>query len=651
MLGKYVLYYGRDEAPPRKIKLQAGPLSMDYQNGDLRYIRLGEKEVLRRVYCAIRDHNWDTAPNVISNENFAIKDESFSVSYDVTNQLGEINFKWHATITGETSGSIVFSFKGKALRNYEHNRTGYCLLHPISECSGKKVWVEQKDGIVREGMFPVLLDSEEIPPFTDMRSMCYELVPGIEVCFQFSGDLFELEDQRNWTDGSYKTYSTPQRNPIPMVAQKGQIVQQSLSIALKSIEVTSFDSKTIDEEKGIQIVVDESIYKPLPSIGLGVASHGHKLLVEDITALKLLKPAHIRMDLFVKKPGCVQELQRAMDEAESIGTPLEIALFIDGTANEIKKFKNIINDLEPKVCRWMVFGPGMISTSETIIDSVKPIIKQFDNKSIIGGGSNAFFWELNHFRAPFQKLDFVCYPITPQVHVNDNDSLVEALQAQSLTVATAQDFVGELPIVVSPITLKMRFNPSAIGPESDLNPGDLPSSVDVRQMSLFCAGWTLGSIHNLTMSGASSLTYYETTGWRGVKETKNGSEIPQKFITIPGMVFPVYHVLTAINEFDDGVVLSTTSSNTLRVVALCLRKNGFRRLLIANLTHTIQDIDIKGFGQPSSLWILDENSAVNSLMNPGIIHDIAEKPKVHSDGIDKISLLPYAIAFIDSMLG
>ena len=30
-----------------------------------------------------------------------------------------------------------------------------------------------------------------------------------------TGDVFEMEDQRNWTDASFKTYCTPLRQPFP----------------------------------------------------------------------------------------------------------------------------------------------------------------------------------------------------------------------------------------------------------------------------------------------------------------------------------------------------------------------------------------------------------------------------------------------------
>ena len=56
-LPKTVLYYGKNEPLPEQKTLRAGPLSLIYEAGDLRYIKLGNHEILRRVYAAIRDHN------------------------------------------------------------------------------------------------------------------------------------------------------------------------------------------------------------------------------------------------------------------------------------------------------------------------------------------------------------------------------------------------------------------------------------------------------------------------------------------------------------------------------------------------------------------------------------------------------------------
>ena len=85
-------------------------------------------------------------------------------------------------------------------------------------------------------------------------------------------------------------------------------------------------------------------------------------------------------------------------------------------------------------------------------------------------------------------LDLVCYSINPQVHAFDNSSLIETLEAQAITVESTRQFADGLPIAVTPVTLLARFNPNATGPEPEPPPGELPTQVDVRQMSLFGAG-------------------------------------------------------------------------------------------------------------------------------------------------------------------
>lgn len=48
--------------------LQSGLLSCVYEHGNLRYIKLGEVEVVRMMYTAVRDEHWHTIPYTIEAE-------------------------------------------------------------------------------------------------------------------------------------------------------------------------------------------------------------------------------------------------------------------------------------------------------------------------------------------------------------------------------------------------------------------------------------------------------------------------------------------------------------------------------------------------------------------------------------------------------
>lgn len=97
------------------------------------------------------------------------------------------------------------------------------------------------------------------------------------------------------------------------------------------------------------------------------------------------------------------------------------------------------------------------------------------------------------------------YSVNPQVHAFENIDLVETLLTQAVTVESAHAFSGGLPVMVSPVTLKMRSNPNATGPAQDALPGTLPPSVDSRQMALFGAAWTVGSIRSLAEAARPAL--------------------------------------------------------------------------------------------------------------------------------------------------
>ena len=130
MIPTRVLYYGKEEPQPERVPLRAGPLSLAWENGDLRYIKMGEVEVVRRIYVAIRDRNWGTAPNVMSNLVMDVDEDTFRISYDIENRLNEIHFTWHGEITGAADGTICLSMDGVAQSTFMKNRIGYCILHP-----------------------------------------------------------------------------------------------------------------------------------------------------------------------------------------------------------------------------------------------------------------------------------------------------------------------------------------------------------------------------------------------------------------------------------------------------------------------------------------------------------------------------------------
>jgi hypothetical protein len=646
MLPTRIIYYGRDEPLPEQLPLCAGPLLLVYEEGDLRHIRLGEREILRRIYVAVRDCTWGTVLPRFSNVKKEISSDSFHITYEVANQRGEIDFFWRGTITGDKQGTITFVMDGEARSTFRKNRIGFCVLHPICGCAGQSCRVEHIDGSVETSQFPYHISPHQ--PFVDLRSISHEVAPGVSAEVGFEGEIFETEDQRNWTDASYKTYCPPLRLPFPAEIKAGTHISQSITLRLKgTVPVTP--SETASD--GILFTIGPGAPVPLPRIGLGIGSHRRPLSPRALTRLRALNLAYLRVDLRLALPDHNNQLRRATMEAGELRVPLEAAVFLSQEAEEeLRRLRALVNQLKPAIARWLIFHVGEKSTAEKWVNLARQSLAGCDPRAKMGAGSNTYFAELNRGRPPVRVLDLVSYSINPQVHAFDNTSLVENLAAQASTVESARQFAGKVPIAVSPVTLKPRFNPNATGPEPEPAPGELPSQVDVRQMSLFGAGWTLGSLKHLAESGIYGVTYYETTGWRGVMETDQGSPLPEKFRSLPGAVFPLYHVLADASEFTGGEVVPSTSGAPLAVDGLVLRRKGRTRILLANLTDKDQRVRIHGAEplKPARVKRLDETCAESAMTLPEVFRaQVGERLEAGHDGLE-VPLRPYAVARIDA---
>ncbi|HEX6010870.1 MAG TPA: hypothetical protein VFY87_03505 [Geminicoccaceae bacterium] len=81
MVSRATRLCGTDLVNPPVRTLKAGPLTVELDDGALRYVRFGEVEVLRAIAFLVRDENWGTF--TLSIEELKIKEsgDGFSASY------------------------------------------------------------------------------------------------------------------------------------------------------------------------------------------------------------------------------------------------------------------------------------------------------------------------------------------------------------------------------------------------------------------------------------------------------------------------------------------------------------------------------------------------------------------------------------------
>ncbi len=134
---------------------------------------------------------------------------------------------------------------------------------------------------------------------------------------------------------------------------------------------------------------------------------------------------------------------------------------------------------------------------------------------------------------------------------------------------------------------------------------------------LSSVAWTLGSIAQFARVGACSVTYYETTGWRGVVPSIIEPPPSRDWPGQPGSVYPLYHVLADVRDLATGPLVALEISQPHKVLGLASRGPRGTKLLLANLTDHVQIVCLEECGQSQrQLRMLDEKVLTEATSNP-----------------------------------
>jgi hypothetical protein len=625
-------------------------LTAELENADLRYVRVGDVEIVRRLYVAVRDQNWGTVEPVYTRFEIDDQGDSFRIELEAEHVDPDagVDFAWNGLIEGTSEGTIRYELEGSPRTAFLKNRIGFCVLHP-AELAGAPAWTDTPDGRV-ESFFPELISAHQ--PFIDMESITHAAGANTTAEIRFEGDLFEMEDQRNWTDASFKTYSTPLRLPYPVEVTPGQEIRQAVTIEVFG-EGSSIGVET--EQVSDALVLDLSRRARLPVIGFG-AGKKEPIGAEDLERLRALKPAYLQTELDLGTDDWREKLNRAAERALALGAALNLSVV--GRRGEDAGWGELaaatvalpvaLVFVFPPVHEQVTFPRDDLATHPETIAAAKDAFQAVGSSVRIGGGSRAFFTELN--RAvdflPVRDLDVVTFPLDPQVHAVDNLSIVETISAQTDVVRSARAIVGEKPLSVGPITLRQQWNPNATAAPPPPGPDQLPPSVDPRQMSLFAAAWTVGSLKRMADEGVETATYFELAGWRGLLEGREHLTRRDLFPSDPGQLFPVYHVFRAIAPFAGGESIWVTVPKPFQAEALAVSKDGQVRVLVANLTEFEQEIALEGVDLvDTTLVALDETTYEAASADPAYITS-SSWPVTIEHGVLSLPLKPYAVAVV-----
>lgn len=325
MVSKAVKLFGTEQANPPLRTLRAGALSVQFDNGAVRYVRIGGVEVIRAISFLVRDENWGTFTPQVSGLVIEEDAPGFTVRFTATCADAARTLVYDAEITGRDDGSLSFVAIAEPVTDVLTNRTGFIVLHPVEGVAGHAVKVLHVDGNEEVSIFPDAIDPR--CPFTDIRALSHEFAPGAWVTCTMEGDAFEMEDQRNWSDASYKTYVRPLRRPWPYTLNKGEPMRQSVTLAVSG-KIPS--SPALGGKQTIAVQLGESS-GTMPQIGLGVPAQEAGPSLEQGVLVKRLSPRFLVCQVDLRDGRGLDALEKYRALSELTGAPVTLEIITQGS--------------------------------------------------------------------------------------------------------------------------------------------------------------------------------------------------------------------------------------------------------------------------------------------------------------------------------
>ncbi|MFE4544320.1 hypothetical protein [Arthrobacter sp. NPDC056727] len=483
-------------APARTI--ESGLWRLQLRGDELADIEYRGRPVLRAIRPVVRDHDWRTLTPAVEAVTF---DDGGTFTLRLTVRFAGFGAEYAAELTVRISGNdLRVAFDGTAPSDFRGNRIGLVVLHRPDD-AGRSIAVCAPDGTRTESAFPVDISPHQ--PFVDVAAMAWER-DGTAFTLEFSGDVFETEDQRNWTDASFKTYSTPLSRPFPVTVHAGDRVRQSIRLTAVSTEQPA--GSTCAEPADGVLAVRRQVRGFVPALGTSASRSAARLgVVPGLDALIVELPGG--------DPEAQETLQHAVRQTAELGAPLDVRITAANAADV-----GPVLDLLPlgNVTRLGVFSAGGHVTEPELWEELRSEAQHRGFTGTLLAGARSHFTELNRRQDVLPgDAGALTYSITPQMHATEVPHVVESLPMQRLTALNALRIGAGKPLHVGPVTLKARFNAVSTDGAYDARTVE-PMTTDPLQGADFTAAWLLGSIAALTLPGVESVSYFEASGPRGL---------------------------------------------------------------------------------------------------------------------------------------
>lgn len=410
------------------------------KHGSLGPIHSAGHEIVRRIFVTVRDRNWqEVAPSVWETQADA---EGHTVSLIARHKSDLVDFEWRGTLElGPDNRSVRFAFEGTTRRDMDVCRLGLIVLHPPDAMIGSRVTArsEQAEESV---MVPAQISPQPIvdgvpgsltEPFSDLK---VERRGFGVLRLNFVGDLFELEDQRNWGDASFKSYCTPLRMGYPRPVKEGTRIAHRVDIHFEP---------------------SASIAREAPASNLARVVEFPKLGCEwrkesSLATRNAVLPPYLHYYIDATDASCLDHLRSLLEWFP--GARFEIGVDAQDQRALPAQQLSLLREHIGQIARVLVYGSGTGLPSAWAIESWRRAIQDATRSHVpLLAATRGYYVEYNRsapLAAPTQGITF---PLTATVHSDEVGTIIDNVATVRDMADTARQLTRLPELAIVPLAL------------------------------------------------------------------------------------------------------------------------------------------------------------------------------------------------------
>ena len=511
----------------------------------LRNIKYNNIEILKLISFLVRDKNWNNySPEIIKTSSYN-KDQQLNFEFDL--KYGDVEQLEVKLLLSIASNSIKLIANGKFLTDFWTNRIGFNLLLPLDGVVNQQVIVSKSDQTTETLKYPLIIQPDQ--PMVKFNNLSYEMFDSIALNIRFDGIHFEMEDQRNWGDASYKIYSGSLLDPFPYKENKNSAFHQEIEITVRE---KNNSLETISNQNIIPLNIQEEY--AMPKIGIKVDNETNGIDIVNVDFVYHLV-----------------DFERNTESKPNFNNlPIYLVALIDHT----KKVKDIVKDIKDYILSNKISVDKILICPKIYLNSFQPagewpsvpkLGDYYKEAKIqlpdvhIFSGMVTNFTELNR-KKPDGKFDGINFSFTPIVHDASDYGVLDTPNSLKYILHSVNNFSKDTPIHIGPMTLGMHFNPYGEKLAANIDQVRLEmTDFDPRHDSLIGLNWTIAVFAETLSKNTKFITIASLKGVHGILTESNQKR-------------PLFYLYEVLLYFKNAKIYKIEKMNSISGVKLVKEK-------------------------------------------------------------------------------